>query len=129
MLAGRDLALALAIQKVSPLSELRLSTLLLIASVAGSVSYDPGADILAAGSVPSRTMIPVFGSVFQAGIQIVTPFDVPSLVLDRAVGRAFVAGPDGCRLAILSRPHVFSLIREFPELLLGLAGLDRGTVA
>jgi hypothetical protein len=126
----KQLALALSLKRVAPFSELALAMLFVIAGAAARRVYEPGAEILLSGLVPDEVHIPIIGHVACGGQPITHAFDIPGVAFDRLLAHSYVAAEAGCTTASITRSHVFTLLRECPELSLAVARLpNAGTVA
>jgi hypothetical protein len=126
----KQLALALSLKRVAPFSELALAMLFVIAGAAACRVYESGAEILPAGLVPDEVHIPIIGNVGCGGLPITYAFDIPGVAFDRPLAHSYVAGEAGCTTALITRSHVFTLLRECPELSLAVVRLpNAGTAA
>lgn len=122
----KQLALALSLKSVAPFSELPLATLFIVAGAAAKRRYQPGAEILAAGAVPDEVHVPIGGSAERGGLPVDHAFDIACVAFDRPLDEAYCAGEAGCATASITKSHIFTLLRECPELSLVLARMPNG---
>ena len=123
MTQHKQLSLALAMKQIVPFSELSLKLLFAVAGISVLRQYIDGETILAADTVPDEVHIPVAGLALCDGGVVEHAFDIPAVAFDRRLQRAYRAGPAGCRTALITKSHVFTLLRECPELSVKLAGM------
>ena len=114
--------LAFYLLETAPFSVLELQSLLRIAEVAGRQDFEPHDTILPAGQIPERVFIVRSGGGYSSGILCSKIFNIPSLLADRPVINAITAGPQGCSTSVLGKSHMFTIIREFPELIRAMTG-------
>jgi hypothetical protein len=120
---------ALAMKEVMPFCELSLQMLLAIAEVAISCEYIEGEAILPGEAVPDVVHVPIAGHAQCNGRKIDHVFDIAAVAFDHPLQYPYLAGPEGCSTVLLTKSHVFTLLRECPELSLKLAGLSGGVSA
>ena len=123
---ARQLRLALAIKRVAPFSQMSLPKLFIVAGVVAVRRYPAGATIFAQGSTPEEVHIPIEGQVESGTAPVDHAFDLAGVAFDRPVTAPFRAGAQGCTTVTIGKSHVFTLLRECPELSLAMVGLADG---
>jgi hypothetical protein len=78
----------------------------------------PGQIILPGGFVPDRLYCCVEGAA--EGIDGMTVFDVPGLLFGLATSEDVLAGPAGLSAVVIAKPHLFTIVREFPEFIVSI---------
>lgn len=125
-----QLALALTLKRVAPFSELALAMLFVIAGAVARRVYEPDAEIQRAGMLPDEVHIPIAGNVTCDGQLITYAFDIPGVAFSRPLAHSYVAAEAGCTTVSITKSHVFTLLRERPELSVAVARLpNAGTAA
>jgi hypothetical protein len=83
--------------------------------------YEPGQTVLAAGSVAETLLARIEGDLVDAaGVATLPVFDAPGLLFGLAAREDYRAGPDGLSALVVAKPHVFTIVREFPEFVVSL---------
>ncbi len=101
----------------------RLSDAALTLIVARSAvrRYAPGQIVLATGAVAEMLLGCIEGGIVDAGGTPTLPvFDAPGLLFGLAAREDYRAGPDGLSALVIAKPHVFTIVREFPEFVVSL---------
>jgi len=84
-------------------------------------SYAPGQIVLAAGTVAETLLGAIDGTLIgPEGRAAPLVFDAPGLLFGLAAEGDYVAGPEGLKAIAVSKPHVFTIAREFPEFIVSL---------
>ena len=126
VLQHKQLELALDLQRVAPFGELPLGALFVLAGSVVRLRYDAGAQVLAAGEIPGEVHIPLEGTVLCGSRVIDNAFDVAAVTLSRRLRTSYLAGEHGCTTGSIARSHLFTLLRDFPELSLAMAAMPGG---
>lgn len=113
----------LALRGVEPFSRLDDLELLQIARHARRRAYAPGRVVLASGAVAEHLFVAVEGGVRVSGAAGPAVFDAPGLLFGLAAGADHLAGPEGLTALVIAKAHVFTLVRECPEFVVGLRDL------
>jgi hypothetical protein len=130
VLQHKQLELALEIQRVAPFGELPLSALFVLAGSVVRLRYGARAQVLAAGDIPGEVHIPLEGTVLCGSRVVDSAFDVAAVALGRRLGTSYLAGEHGCTTGSIARSHLFTLLRDFPEVSLTMAAMPgAGSVA
>jgi hypothetical protein len=116
---------ATVLRAVRPFHLLDESELLLIARHARQRRFDPGAVLLAAGSVAEFLFVGCEGDALTPLGPAVPVFDAPSVLFGLPVRADHHAGPQGFTALCLAKPHLFTIARECPDFIVGLAALER----
>ena len=120
---------ALALRAVRPFHVLDARELLLIARHARLRRFDAGAALLIAGSVAEFLFVAHGGAALTARGPAAAVFDAPSVLFGLPVREDHHAGPQGFTALCLAKPHLFTIARECPDFIVGLAALERETRA
>ncbi|WP_138921262.1 Crp/Fnr family transcriptional regulator [Novosphingobium pentaromativorans] len=129
MIAAQVVAEALALAACPPFDRLTETELLLVASHARRFEYEPGETVLAGGAVAQRLVAVVGGSVVVEGRQAPAVFDAPSALFGLPTRADYIAGGRGAQVLCLARPHLFTIARECPDFVVGLAAIRAGADA
>lgn len=101
----------------------RLSDSALALVVARSVvrRFEPGQIVLAANRVAEALLARIEGELVDSkGIETFPVFDAPGLLFGLAAREDYRAGPGGFSALVIAKPHVFTIVREFPEFVVSL---------
>ncbi|CDO37585.1 MULTISPECIES: Crp/Fnr family transcriptional regulator [Novosphingobium] len=129
MIAAQVVAEALALAGCPPFDRLTETELLLVARHARRFEYGPGDTVLAGGAVAQRLVAVVGGSVLVDGRPAPAVFDAQSALFGLPVRSDYVAGVQGAQVLCLARPHLFTIARECPDFVVGLAAIRAGAAA
>lgn len=113
----------LALGRCAPFDRLTTAELLLVARHVHHRGHAPGEVILPGGAVAERLVVVTGGSARLAGEPAPAVFDAPSALFGLPVRCDYIAGPDGAQTLCLSKPHLFTIARECPDFIVGLAAL------
>lgn len=81
----------------------------------------PGQTVLAEATVADVLLARIEGGMVGAGGAPILPvFDAPGLLFGLAAREEVRAGPDGLAALAIAKPHVFTIVREFPEFVVSL---------
>ncbi|MEM9618044.1 MAG: Crp/Fnr family transcriptional regulator [Pseudomonadota bacterium] len=111
---------AFALAQVKPFDSLADSELLLVAQHSRSIFFDAGATILEAETVSQVLFTRVGGSILTGGFRGPDVFDAPSILFGAPTRQDYCAGAEGAQLLSLSKPHLFTIVRECPDFVVGL---------
>ena len=114
-----------ALRDIAPFSRLADAELLLIAGHARLRSFPAGRLVLAKGTVADHLLAVTAGGARLDGAPVPPVFDAPGLLFGLAASGDHVAGPEGLEAVVIAKPHVFTIARECPEFVVGLADLKR----
>lgn len=114
------LDLAFCLLEVRPFEVLGLETLIRVAEVAGRQDFAAGEIILSAGAVPERAYVLLSGEARRPYGPCSAALELAALLLDLPVATDIAAGDEGCSTAFLSKSHLFTIAREFPEMVVAL---------
>ncbi len=117
---------ALALRAAAPFDLLTERELLVVAARARRREFAPHALLLAGGVTAEALFVTVAGSVEAGGRAAPPVFDPASLLFGLPVRCDHVAGPEGAVALCLAKPHLFTIARECPDFVVGLAGLSGG---
>ncbi len=83
--------------------------------------YPPGQLVLTAGAVAETLLARIEGELVDATGAPTSPvFDAPGLLFGLSARGDYRAGPDGFTALVVAKPHVFTIVREFPEFVVSL---------
>jgi hypothetical protein len=83
--------------------------------------FAPGQMVLAEGVVAEMLLARIDGEMLGAsGAPTLAVFDAPGLLFGLAAREDVRAGPDGLAALAIAKPHVFTIVREFPEFVVSL---------
>ena len=83
--------------------------------------YEPDQIVLAAGSVAEALLVCIEGEVLgEDGTSPMPVFDTPGLLFGLAAAQHYRAGPTGMTALVVAKPHLFTIVREFPEFVVSL---------
>lgn len=116
----------LALAEVPPFDLLKESELLLVARQTLQRSFAPGDPVFAAGQVPDFLIAVTSGSALAGGEPCAAVVGAPAILFGLPLDMPVVAGSDGLEALCLAKPHLFTLARECPDFLVGLAALESG---
>lgn len=110
-----------ALSQIKPFDALTESELLLIGQHVRLRSYDPGASLIKNGNVAEVLFIRLKGDLADHGVHTPDVFDAPSVLFGSPARRDYSAGPTGIQVFGLTKPHLFTIARECPDFIVGLA--------
>ncbi|MCJ2177486.1 Crp/Fnr family transcriptional regulator [Novosphingobium album (ex Hu et al. 2023)] len=113
----------LALGRCAPFDRLTTAELLLVSRHVHPRSHLPGEVILSGGAVAERLVVVTGGSALVAGEAAPSVFDAQSALFGLAVRSDYFAGPEGAETLCLAKPHLFTIARECPDFIVGLAAL------
>ncbi len=123
MIGADTIRTVLALQAIEPFDRLTASELLLVAGHMRPRRFEPGALLLAAGT-PGETLFVTLGGEALAGPDRAPPlFDAPSVLFSLPARCDYLAGPEGLDALCLAKTHLFTIARECPDFVVGLASL------
>lgn len=83
--------------------------------------FAPGQLVLGQGAVAEVLFGCVEGRVIDpSGANGAAVFDAPGLLFGLAARGDYRAGPEGAAVLAVAKPHVFTIVREFPEFVVSL---------
>ena len=83
--------------------------------------FAPGQLILGGGAVAEMLFGSIEGGAIDAaGVAAPPVFDAPGLLFGLAAHDDVRAGPGGLAALAVAKPHVFTIVREFPEFVVSL---------
>ncbi|MHA7819561.1 MAG: cyclic nucleotide-binding domain-containing protein [Erythrobacter sp.] len=117
----------LALAAIAPFDLLKESELLLIARQTHRRTFSAGEMIFPSGQVPDVMIVATSGAAVL-GEETLAPILGPSHILfGLSLEREVVAGSQGLEGLCLAKPHLFTLARECPDFIVGLAAMrDEG---
>lgn len=87
--------------------------------------FAPGQLVLAGGTVADMLFGCVDGDAVDAtGAPVPPVFDAPGLLFGLAAHDDVRAGRNGLAVLAVAKPHVFTIVREFPEFVVSLLNHD-----
>lgn len=104
-----------------PFERLTEAELLLVSRHVRRRSHASGDVILPGGPVAERLMVVVGGAALLDGLAVPPVFDARSTLFGLPVAGDYRAGPDGAETLSIARPHLFTIARECPDFIVGLA--------
>lgn len=110
-----------ALAAVPPFDVLSNSELLLIVQHTRSRNFAAGETIFSAGQIADMLIVTVSGHAEMGGNFLPAVFDAPSILFSLPVKQDIVAGLDGLDALCLAKPHLFTIARECPDFVVGLA--------
>lgn len=113
----------LALQAVEPFDRLAPAELMLVAGQMRRRRFEPGALLLAAGIPAELVFVTLTGSALAGDAPAEPLFDAPSALFTLPVRCDFRAGPAGLEALCLAKSHLFTIARECPDFVVGLASL------
>lgn len=119
----------LALAAISPFDRLKESELLLVAQQTHSRCFAAGETIVAAGHLAEAMIVVISGQAESAGPKLAPIIGAPSILFGLPVAHDIRAGQPGVEALCLAKPHLFTLARECPDFIVGLAALERGAAA
>lgn len=123
MICAQTARNCLALSQCAPFDRLTPEELLLIASHVHPRSHAPGEVILPGGPVADRLVVVVAGSARLADQPAPPVFDAQSALFSLPVSADYIAGHEGAETLSLAKPHLFTIARECPDFIVGLAAL------
>lgn len=108
------------LQQAVPFNRIPDVDLMLIADVAKERSFAPGEIICRGGESLRELYIVVAGNLRCGEREITGVYDIPRLLLDRNGVETTYAGPSGATCLSISRSHFYTIVREFPIILVDL---------
>jgi len=82
--------------------------------------------LLPAGHVADMLFVVIEGGVSNAGGPAPAVFDAPSALFGLPVRSDYRAGAQGANALCLAKPHLFTIARECPDFIVGLAVATAG---
>lgn len=113
----------LALAAIAPFDHLKESELLLVAQQTQRRIFASGDTVFPAGQVPEVMIVPTSGSALIDGERRAAIIGASSILFGTPLGREIVAGPEGMEALCLAKPHLFTLARECPGFIVGVARL------
>jgi hypothetical protein len=110
-----------ALRSRAPFDRLTKAELALVASHVARRRFAPGELILANDTAAERIFVLAAGTVRVAGAPAPPLFDVASALFGLPVRGDHLAGDEGAEVLCLAKPHLFTLARECPDFIVGLA--------
>jgi hypothetical protein len=110
-----------ALRRLPGFERLSDAALELIVARSAQRRFAPGQVVLAGGSIAEVLFGCVGGEVVDPhGTRSAAVFDAPGLLFGLAARGDYRAGPDGLSAILIAKPHVFTIVREFPEFVVSL---------
>lgn len=116
----------LTLRPIAPFDRLTEGELLLVARHARFRHFDPGSVLLPAGQVADVLFVVVEGAVSSAAGLVPVVLDASSALFGLPVRSDYCAGPEGASALCLAKPHLFTIARECPDFVVGLAMASAG---
>ncbi len=83
--------------------------------------FEAGQVVLAEASVAEMLLARIEGELVDTrGMPTLPVFDAPGLLFGLAAREDYRAGPGGLNALVIAKPHVFTIVREFPEFVVSL---------
>ena len=111
----------LSISDRAPFDRLTETELLLVSRHVHRRRFAPDEVIQAEGMIAEKLIIVVEGKVLLGGQPAPDIFDAESALFGLPAQADYVAGPDGVEALCLAKPHLFTIARECPDFIVGLA--------
>ncbi|MCT2401530.1 Crp/Fnr family transcriptional regulator [Novosphingobium mangrovi (ex Huang et al. 2023)] len=121
MISAADVDTFLALGACRPFDRLTESELLLVSRHVHRRSHAGGEVVLPAGLAAERLVVVVGGTVLCGGRPAPAVFDAQSALFGLPVRADYVAAPEGVETLCLAKPHLFTIARECPDFIVGLA--------
>ena len=119
----------LALAAIAPFDVLKESELLLVAQQTHPRRFAAGETIVPAGHLAEAMIVVISGEADSAGRSVPPVLGAPSILFGLPVTHDIRAGEPGVEALCLAKPHLFTLARECPDFIVGLAALERGAAA
>lgn len=117
----------LALQAIEPFDRLTAGELLLVARHMRRRHFAPGALLLAQGIPAEMLFITLSGHALAdlatGAIPAEALFDAASVLFTLPARCDYLAGPEGLDVLCLAKSHLFTIARECPDFVVGLASL------
>ena len=110
-----------ALERIDPFGVLTESELLLVAQHARERSFEQGAEIIKAGDSCDVLFVRLSGEINAEGEPVPDVFDAPCVLFGLPARHNYTAGPAGAEVLCLAKPHLFTIARECPDFIVGLA--------
>ena len=110
-----------ALHRLAPFHVLTESELLLIAKHARRRAFRENAVIIKQGDVSDILFVGLNGAISGGERQITGAFDAHSVFFGIPAQSDYTAGPNGAEVLCFAKSHIFTLARECPEFVLGIA--------
>lgn len=111
----------IALRKTAPFDTLAEGELVLVARQVRFRRFDPDAVLLPAGGVADMLFVVIEGEALTDSGPAPTLFDASSALFGLPVRSDYRAGPEGVGVLCLAKPHLFTIARECPDFVVGLA--------
>jgi hypothetical protein len=97
------------------------SALALVVARSAVRRFEPGQIVLAANMVAGVLLARIDGELVDLkGAETCPVFDAPGLLFGLAAREDYRAGSGGFSALVIAKPHVFTIVREFPEFVVSL---------
>ena len=114
----------LALSAISPFGVLKESELLLVAQQAIPRRFAAGETVFPRGQVADVMVIVLSGSAHAGGQALAPAIGAASILFGLPLEEEIVAGQDGIESVCIAKPHLFTIARECPDFIVGLAALE-----
>lgn len=125
MIGGDAVDRMLRLTEVAPFGVLKETELLLVAQNMQPRRYLAGQTIIAEGQIAEVMIVTLTGSAFARSDASQAPepkiIGASSILFGVPFNREVLAGPEGMTALCLAKPHLFTLARECPDFIVGLA--------
>lgn len=116
-----------AISACKPFDRLTESERLLVAEHVRYRRHAPGDLLLPKGTIAERLIVVIAGTVSAHGTAAPSVFDAESALFGLPARADHITGATGAETLCLARPHLFTIARECPDFIVGLASLGPAT--
>jgi hypothetical protein len=114
----------LALRGIAPFDTLTEGELLLVAQHVRFRRFAPESVLLSAGHVGEMLFVTVEGQALTAAGPAPAVFDAASALFGLPARNDYRAGPEGLGVLCLAKPHLFTIARECPDFIVGLAAVQ-----
>lgn len=123
MIDAQAIRHALALQAIEPFDRLTASELVLVSCHMRHRRFDPGAQLLAAGTAGEIMFVTIEGGALAGTDRAEAVFDASSVLFGLPSRSDYRAGPEGLGVLCLAKTHLSTIARECPDFIVGLASL------
>jgi CRP-like cAMP-binding protein len=122
MTVGEDtVRILLALRGVAAFDMLSDTELMLVAGQVRLRHFTADTVLLAAGTVADMLFVVIEGQALTDAGPAPAVFDAPSALFGLPARSDYRAGPGGLTALCLAKPHLFTIARECPDFVVGLA--------
>lgn len=123
MIEADAIRTALALQAIEPFDRLAAGELLLVSRHMRHRRFEPGALLLAEGAAAEMLFVTLGGEALAGAVPADALFDASSVLFALPARCDYLAGSSGLDALCLAKSHLFTIARECPDFIVGLASL------